>query len=160
MIDRNKAVVGLFAILAAASAIGFGIMFTYLGRDSCLDGSDSGASCPALAVVNGTRYGVGVSRPLRVSTDDLTPYAEISQTNVRDNFAEMTAYALAGVDPSAALVAKSAQRLDVAFEYRLMFVTGGKRSEAAWPAICRYFIEEVRAADDRCPDPSPTASVP
>ena len=150
MIDRNKAVIGTFAILAALSAIGFALMLGQLGRDACLDGTGAGASCPALAVVNGMRYGVGNSTQLVDAEAALTPYGDIERTNVPVHFAEMTAYSLSGVDPALVLVARSSATPDAAGPYRLMFVIGSGDSDAAWPAICRYLPEDDQAADDRC----------
>ena len=62
MIDRSKVIVGLFALLAAVSAIGFGIMFSQIGNDSCLDDRGVTGSCPSLAEVKGIRYTISVAR--------------------------------------------------------------------------------------------------
>ncbi len=151
MIDRSKVVVGLFAVLAAASAIGFGLMFSRLGGDACLDRFGEGAACPALAVVNGTRYSVGVPTELVGVENALTPYAEITRTNVPEQFAELTAYALAGVDPTLALVAYTQPGPgDPPGSYRLMFVTGGDDADGAWPAIRPYLPAVHRCADEEC----------
>ena len=152
--NRSNAIVGLLAVLAAAAAIGFGLMLTFVGRDACLDGSGEGASCPALAVVNGTRYGVGTRTQLVDAEDALTPYGDIERTNVPEHFAEMTAYSLSGIDPALVLVARSGPTPDDGGPYRLMFVIGGGDSDAAWPAICRYFPEDKLIADDRCGAPA------
>ncbi len=149
----DRPIVILFTLLAAASAIGFGIMFSMLGRDACLDGVGEGASCPTLAVVNGMRYGVGTSTQLVGAEDALTPYGDIARTNVPDQFAEMTAYSPSGVDPTLVLVARNRPTSDDSGPYRLMFVTGGD-SDAAWPAICRYFTEDQLITDDRCGAPA------
>jgi hypothetical protein len=148
MIDRNKAIVGLFAVLAAASAFGFAIMLTYVGRDACLDRSGAGASCPALAVVNGMRYQVAVASPLE-NQADLTAYGPISQTNVPDNFSEMVAYRIGDIDPTAVLVAPA--RAGDEAPYRLLY---GPNRDEAYPAICDYFPEARLQSDEGCGAPA------
>jgi len=60
------------------------------------------------AQVEGLPYDVGVARDLRVTEADISPYGEVSrQTGAgRCPFADTTAYALRGVDPTAALVVR------------------------------------------------------
>src|SRR5215213_8434578 len=106
MINRSKVIVGLFALLATVSAIGFGLMFTQIGHDSCLD--DRGivaGSCPSLAEVNGVRYTISVARGVAVEEPDLTAYARINRTNVPDYFRELQTYTIDGIPAAAILVA-------------------------------------------------------
>ncbi len=142
-------IVGVFVILAAASAIGFGLMFSRLGGDACLDGFGEGASCPTLAVVNGQRYQVAIATALEVGEGDLTPYGPISQTNRSEGFSELTAYRVGDIDPSAVLVARAAAG-DGA-PYRLLF---GPNEDEAFPALCDYIPLEQRQADTRCGAPA------
>jgi hypothetical protein len=148
--NRSKVVVGLFAVLAAVSAIGFALLLSYYGSDPCLESGNKGGSCPTLALVDGVRYTVSIGRDLVGTEGALTPYMEITRTNAPEDFAERMTYQLAGVSPSAALVARNAPGPDEdAGAFRLLFALGPER-DAAWPALCRYLTEEDRAANEQC----------
>jgi hypothetical protein len=148
VIDRNKLVVGLLALLAAVSAIGFGLMFSQIGRDACFDGGVIGGSCPTLAEVNGVRYTVSVARGVAVAESDVTPYNRIARTNVPDYFKELQTYSLRGISPMAALVAPSKSVLDEDdSEFRLLF---GPDSASAFPALCDFYTDSEKQSDSRC----------
>jgi hypothetical protein len=154
-VNRNTVIVGVFAILAAASAIGFGLMFSRLGGDACLDGFGEGAAggaCPALAEVQGMRYEVAVATELIDIEADLIPYEEIGRTNVAGDFAQPLTFRIGSIDPTA-VIAASARRArdeDVG-PYRLLF---GPNEDDAFPALCDYIPLEQREADTRCGAPA------
>jgi hypothetical protein len=141
-------IVGAFVLLAAASAVGFGMMFSRLGGDACLDGIGADSSCPVLAVVGGSRYSVSVASDLRNIEDVLSSHAPIDRTNSPDWFSELVTYRIAEIDPTAVLAAPAQAIVeeDVG-PYRLLY---GPNSEDAWPQMCLYLPERDRAADQRC----------
>ena len=152
MIDRSKVVVGIFALLATVSAIGFGLMFSRLG-DGCMNGSDSG-SCPTLADVNGVRYTVGVARGIEIGSDDVAPYSTIARTNVPDYFSELATYAHSGVPATAVIAAPAAAVLDEDDSpYRLLW---GPDRSSAFPALCRYFSSREAQLLEECRRTEPT----
>ena len=151
MINRNNVVFALLGLLAVVSAIGFGLMVVQLGRDSCMDGGGSGGSCPVLAEVGSVRYSVGVASAYIDLEQDLAPYAPIVRTNAPGNFAELTTFRIANLDPAAVLAAPARHVSDEDVgPYRLLF---GPDSDRAWPALCRYFPIELRHASDECAVP-------
>ena len=143
---RDKAIVGLFAVIAAMSAIGFAIMFSYYGRDACLDVSGTGASCPSLAIVNGNRYLISAA-PVLATDADLTEYGAITTTNSESLFADLKVYGVSGVSPTSALVARAADPASHGGPYILMF---GPDSDAAWPALCPYLTRDRVATQPEC----------
>ena len=138
---------GLLVLFVAISAVMF------LGKiDGCMSGNDSG-SCPAMAEVNGVRYGVSVESDLVNADPSLSSYGTVTRTNVPTQLApDATVYRFSDIDPGLVLVARTASCGDCALRYRLMFVlpSGG---DAAFPTLCRYLPETDRAADDRCSVP-------
>ena len=152
MIDRNKVVVGLLAILAVVSAVGFGLMVSRLGDDGCMSGSGS-ASCPTLADVNGVRYTVSIGQAFKNIEPDLSPYAAISRTNAPDRFAEMQAYSVAGFDPAVLLITRTTVGAGDEGPYRMLTVVGRERS-SIWPAFCDYLPEERLLAQPECGAPA------
>ena len=58
------------------------------------------------AVVDGRRYMVGVVRGISVVDADLSPFATVSDSNVRSYFADDQAYALRDVDPTTLLLVR------------------------------------------------------
>jgi len=74
---------------------------------SALAPSGSDALKPAVAVVNGKEYAVAVARSLHVDAADLTAYAQVESSSEEHWMSEMTAFAVAGVDPSVALVVRT-----------------------------------------------------
>jgi len=152
VIDRNKLFVGLIAVLAVVSAIGFGLMFSQLGRDSCFDGGVIPGSCPSIAEVNGVRYTISVARGVAVDDADVTPYGRIARTNVPDYFNGLQAYSLPGISPLAVLAARSQPVLDEDDSaYRLMW---GPDSASAFPALCSYYTDAEKQNDSRCGAPA------
>ncbi len=127
-------------------------MLNAFGRDSCLDGSTAGVACPALAEVNGVRYQVAVASELLDIAPDLSPFAPIGRTNVPDDFSELNAYAIAGIDPTAVLAApaRAVREEDVA-AYRFLY---GPNSDRAFPALCDYIPIDQRERDERCGAPA------
>ena len=151
MINRSNLVFGLLVLLAVVSAIGFGLMVTQLGRDSCMDGGASGGSCPVLAEVGSVRYGVGAASDYIGLEQDLAPYSPITRTNAPDRFAELVTFRVADFDPTSVLAAPSRHVSDEDVgPYRLLF---GPNADRAWPALCSYFPIELRQVDDRCSVP-------
>ncbi len=153
MIDRSKVIVGLFALLATVSAIGFGLMFSQLGNDSCLD--DRGVvagSCPTLAEVKGVRYTISVARGVAVDEADLTAYARMNRTNVPDYFSDLQTYTIEGIPPAAILVAPSASVLDEDDSaYRILW---GPDKESAFPALCDYLTDSEKSIQEECSAPA------
>jgi hypothetical protein len=151
MIDRNKVVVAVMAVLAVVAAVGFGLMVVRLGGGDCIH-SAAGASCPVLAEVDGVRYSVGVANEYIDLQQDLVLHSSIARTNAPDQFAELVTFRIASLDPTAVLAAPARPVLagDVG-PYRLLF---GPNSERAWPALCDYIPIEVRFGDGRCGGPA------
>jgi hypothetical protein len=147
--DKSKIVVGTLAALAIVSAVGFGLMFMRLGQD-CMSGSD-GASCPAVAEVEGVRYYVGSSHDLVNVEGALTPFAQIARTNSSRSFLSMSTYALSGVDPAKVLVAENAPSADQAGRYRLLHSELGEAAEHA--EVCPYISAADLPRFDYCPHP-------
>jgi hypothetical protein len=146
VIDRGKIVVGLLALLAIASAIGFGLMFMRLGQD-CMSGSD-GASCPALADVNGMRYEVSGARGVTVTAAQLEAYKPITRSNVPGHFTELTTFRVADIAPEAILFAPATHVSDEDDSpYRILW---GPEKEAAYPGICGYLAEAETRIMDGC----------
>src|SRR5215210_7041543 len=121
MINRNNVVVGLLALLAAVSAIGFGLMVSRLGSGDCMSVSND-ASCPVLAEVGRTRYMVAVASPLQNIESNLSPHEPIDRTNAPGDFAAFVTYRIADIDPAAVLAApaRPTRDEDVA-TYRLLY---------------------------------------
>ena len=150
--SRDKVIVGGFALIAAVSAIGFAVMFSRLGPESCMDGAGGIGSCPALADVNGLRYTVSVAALYPGLEEDLVPFSPITRTNVPGNFAELKTFKIGDLDPTLVLAAPALPVYpeDVG-SYRLLF---GSNSDAAFPALCDYFTDEAKFADERCGAPA------
>ena len=107
MINRNNVVVGLLALLAAVSAVGFALMIGQLG-DGCMNGTGLG-SCPALADVRGVRYAVSGPVDLVSIEAHVAPYDTIARSNTPTAFSATTALAIDGVDPNVLLLVSAAQ---------------------------------------------------
>jgi len=150
--SRDKIIVGGFALLAAVSAIGFAVMFSRLGPESCMDGPGGVGSCPVLADVNGLRYTAGVASQYPGLEADLSAFSPITRTNAPNNFAELVTYRVGDIDPTLVLAAPALPVYpeDVG-SYRLLF---GSNSDAAFPALCDYFTDEAKFADERCGAPA------
>ena len=91
------------------------------------------------ALVGGHRYGVAVSRGLKVTADDLTQFDRIVRATDPSVFLDGQAFALRGVDGSDFLVARTAPGLsdDAGSwgEYLALFGTS-----RPLPALCPYFV--------------------
>ena len=146
MIDRSKLIFGFFALLATASAIGFGLMFSRLG-DGCMNGSDS-ASCPALADVNGARYSVSAGPFLPALGAALEPYGSITSTNAWTNFADRDVFRIAEIDPAAALAYRVANPEPGAGPFGVLFAF--ERRTSPWPTLCKYLPVEHLAVQPEC----------
>ena len=121
----------------------------YQLRDSCMN-ILSGGSCPTMADVAGVRYYVSTGMDLVDIEDSLTPYSQITQSNVPQQFAESTAYAIAGIDPGVLLVARSSEEFDPGDgAYRLLRTADGD-SSVVYPALCRHLPQFRREAQPEC----------
>ena len=146
MISRNNIVFALMATLAVAAAVGFGLMALRLGGD-CMSTS-GGGSCPTLAEVNGVRYSVSVARGIVATDDDVTSYAPIAQTNSPALFAELMAYQLEGISPSALLVAPATQATEEDDSpYRILW---GPDSSSGFPEACRFLSAAEQRLFEQC----------
>lgn len=104
------------------------------------------------AQVEGLRYDVSVARSLQVVEADLTPYGEVS--GYTDSgalpFAGTAAYALDGVDPTAALVVRWADGVrddrGSLGEYALLY----RDRPHAIPGLCAYFDPASESRPPEC----------
>jgi hypothetical protein len=108
------------------------VMAVLLG--SCLGACGDEA---ASAVVDGRRYVVGVVRDISVADADLSPYATVSDTNVRSYFLDDQAYALRDVDPTTLLLVRSAPNREDDQGPWGPFV--GLWGDGQDPDVCGYF---------------------
>ncbi len=107
----------------------------------------------ATAQVAGLRYEISVARSLQVTADDLTPYGEVSRYTDPGGypFADTTAYALRGVDPTAALVVRWEEGLSddagSLGEYALLY----RNLDDATSGMCAYYDPASPATPTGCP---------
>jgi len=151
-VNRRAGLVGFLGLLVLFAGIG-AVMF--LGQlDPCMRGGSTGGSCPALADVNGLRYSVGVARGIVLTEADVSPYHPISRTNVPDQFSELVAYEITGVDPSTALAAPANHVLDEDdSSFRILWPQPGK---SPFPALCRYLDAAEQSMLVECGGMEPT----
>jgi hypothetical protein len=105
-----------------------------------------GASCPALADVNGVRYTVSGGEVLESINRVLLPYGTMSRTNAPSFFAGDGVLQVAGIDPKALLVAIGAPSDEPNHEYVLLF---GPEA-GAWPGLCEFIPAAAQAAQPEC----------
>ena len=117
-----------------------------------LDGS---ASQVARATVDGVIYGVSPGAPLAFAPGDLIPMGQVSETNAEDYFADRTVYAINGVDPRRALVARQSNQATSAWggEYLLLVGPGPGTAD-----LCPYY--EPEAVPDSCVREPPVRELP
>lgn len=120
----------------------FGLAFAYAVSRPTNGGLD-----PATAVIDGDTYWVSVALDLNVPRDALIPHAQISTSNVTSWFTSGNVYRLPGVDPKAALVGEAAPLAEENGAYRLLW--GPERADA-YPEICQYLTQGMRAATVEC----------
>ena len=125
----------------------FVLAFVAAGCTSEPWGCGMGAACPALADVGGVRYGASGAVDLVGIEDHLTPFAEITDTNMDGAFAEMTAYVVDGIDARALLIARNHQSAEEPGEYRVLW---GLTHDGAFPAFCSFMTAASRAAQPEC----------
>lgn len=110
-------------------------------------GCGMGAACPAMADVNGVRYALSGSVDLPGIEPALTPYAPISQSNSSAAFADGTAFAVDGIDPSVLLVARSSPDDGEPGDYRELW----SLADDPFPvAMCMYMTPQRQAVQDEC----------
>lgn len=104
---------------------------------------------PAETTVDGRTYHISIARSLVLDESDVTPFAPLDSTEEAYLFAEMTAYAVDGVDPDDALVVPAAPGLrDEAGPYGdwILLLRGGMS------ALCPYFDPLAEATPPECRD--------
>lgn len=137
---RDRLIVILFALLAAASAIGFGIMFSSLG-------CGGSGSCPAQAVVNGISYGASGQTDLPGVDAHLVPAADATNTAIAPTLSEMTLYSVADIDQSLIMVGRALPNENRG-EFVVLFSI--ERSQEAWAALCQYVTGKEAAGPSSC----------
>lgn len=98
------------ARLATAAVVILAVGLTAVVGMRLVDRSSSG-SYPAMAVVNGVDYLVGLGRSMQIDAGDLTPYGRVESGNSLRRMADPAAFSLTGIDPRAVLVVRSAPGL-------------------------------------------------
>ena len=147
------------ARLATAAVVILAVGLTAVVGIRLVDRSGSGSS-PAMAVVNGVDYLVGLARGMRIEARELTPYAEVESGNSLEQFADLTAFSLNGLDPLAVLVVRAAPGLsDDNGPYPEYLSLRGP--EDFYPEICDFYEPghagsptECRPAIPETPEPS------
>jgi len=122
---------------AAAALVILAVGLTAVIGPRILDLSGS-AIGPATAVVKGVSYDLGMARSMRVDRGDLTPYGVVDSGSALRQIADPTAFSLAGIDPRAVLIVRSAPGLNddngPYDEYLLLY-----GPVDPYPAMCDYF---------------------
>jgi hypothetical protein len=114
---------------------------------------------PAMAVVNGVDYAVGVNRGMRIDSRDLTPYAQVESGNNLEQFADLTAFSLDGLDPLAVLVVHAAPGLsDDNGPYGDYLLLHGP--EDAYPEICTFYDPGHPSSPTECHPVLPETPAP
>src|SRR5262245_56464617 len=145
-LSRDKLIVGFFAVLAAVSAIGFGLMMSRLGQDSCLTPEgQSGGSCPELASVNGDLYIVSRTPLLPSVASQVAEYGAMTESNVSELFAGPEVYSISGLDPKGVLVADAAVDTSGQGEVAPFVLLLARENRSAWPGLCDYLPTDARA---------------
>lgn len=139
---RGKVIV---AALGLTAVVAVGVVAFGPWADPCMNGG-GGASCPALADVNGVRYTVSGGEVLESINRALLPYGTMSKTNTPSSFAGSGVMQVAGIDPRALLVAVGAPSGEPNHGYVLLFGP----DEGAYPAVCEYFPSALRAVTSQC----------
>jgi len=145
-VSRDKAIVGLLAVLAIVAALGYAYMFSNLG---CA----ANGSCPAQAKIAGTDYGISGQEALPGVAARLVPAADATGTLAASYLSEMTLYGVGDVDPDLILIGRARADED-AGEYVVLFSV--ERSRQAWDALCAY----VATDDPRSPSECAVGSTP
>ena len=109
----------------------------------------------ARATVDGVIYGVSAGTSLAFAPGDLMPMGEVSQTNAEDYFADRKVYAIRGVDPRRALVARQSDQATGAWggEYLLLVGPGPGTAD-----LCPYYAAD--AVPDSCVREPPVRELP
>ena len=109
----------------------------------------------ARATVDGVIYGVSAGTSLAFAPGDLMPMGQVSETNAEDYFADRTVYAINGVDPRRALVARQSNQATSAWggEYLLLVGPGPGTAD-----LCPYY--EPEAVPDSCVREPPVRELP
>jgi hypothetical protein len=114
----------------------------------CGMGMFGAGACPAMADVNGARYGVSGPVDLPGIEAHLTPFGPITQSNQAVAFADQTALAIDGVDPNVLLVVRAKQGPeDDPGAYRELW----SMADDPFPvAYCAYLTPNRAAAQPEC----------
>ncbi len=144
--------------MATAAVVVLAVGLTAVVGIRLVDRSSSGSS-PAMAVVNGVDYSVGLARGMRIDAPELTPYGLVESGNVLQQFADRTAFSLNGLDPLAVLIVHAAPGLsDDGGPYGEYLLLHGP--EDAYPEICDFYEPghpssptECRPAIPETPEP-------
>lgn len=160
------------ARLATAAVVILAVGLTAVVGIRLVDRSSSGSSL-AMAVVNGVDYLVGLSRGMRIDERDLTPYAEVESGNSLEQFADLTAFSLNGLDPLAVLVVHAAPSLSddngPFGEYLLLRGPGDAYPSGRdpYPELCAYYEPGHPSSPTEClpavpetPEPSRSVAEP
>ena len=131
------------ALTAALALLVVAVASWAIFRPGVVPGNGSSA---ASATVRGAEYRVSVALDL-VGEPVLRAYAPYEATSVPDWFADESTFELVGVDPSAVLVAHSANRPHEDGRFRLLW---GPNEAQAFPALCIYLAADLRAAMVEC----------
>ena len=127
------------------------LAFVSLAGISCTSepwGCGMGAACPAMADVNRVRYALSGAVDLVNIEPALRPYAPISQSNSAASFADGTALAIDGIDPTVLLVARSSPDDGEPGDYRELW----SLTDDPFPvAYCQYMTAPRQAATEECP---------
>lgn len=144
---RDKAIVGLLAVLAIVAAIGYAYMFSSLG-------CSANGSCPAQARINGNDYGISGNMDLPGVEARLVPVADATGTLAATYLREATLYGVGDVDPELILIGR-AQAGEDPGEYVVLFSV--ERSREAWAALCANVATDDPGSPAECGDGSTAA---
>lgn len=140
-VRRFRWVPALAAVVtvAAVVAVGFATLFLPMGSR----GSE--------ARVNGMTYSISIARSLELNAADITPIGEI-EPEQRELFADLTAYAMDGVDPADALAVRAApdQRDDAGSLGDWILLTRGEIRGGDPSPLCPYFDPNSDYSPEEC----------
>lgn len=113
-------------------------------------GCGMNAACPALADINGIRYGVSGAVDLPGIEEHLSPFAVISDTNMDGAFADNTALAIEAIDARALLIVRNNDGPDnEPGDFRELWSLSDEGA-SPWPAFCRFMTPDRQAAQPEC----------
>ena len=121
--------------------------FLAMGCTSEPWGCGMGAACPAMADVQGARYAVSGPVDLVGIDGHVAPFAEISQSNTIEAFADNTALAVDGIDPRVLLVVRNRASAEDPGAFRELW----SLADDPFPAeFCRYMPPVRQGAHPDC----------